>query len=84
MCVQSLDQEDPLEEGMATLQDCLENPVDRGTWWAIVHGVKKSLLQLKQLNRHTQVIITVTLGDTQDACEVHCTYKLSAPNPSPV
>ena len=18
---------------------CLENPVDRGTWWAIVHGV---------------------------------------------
>ena len=21
---------------------CLENPVDRGTWWAIVHGVTKS------------------------------------------
>ena len=21
---------------------CLENPVDRGAWWAIVHGVTKS------------------------------------------
>ena len=25
------------------LQDsCLENPMDRGAWWAIVHGVTKS------------------------------------------
>ena len=22
---------------------CLENPMDRGAWWAIVHGVTKSL-----------------------------------------
>ena len=22
---------------------CLENPVDRGAWWAIVHGVAKEL-----------------------------------------
>ena len=22
---------------------CLENPMDRGTWWAAVHGVTKSL-----------------------------------------
>ena len=21
---------------------CLENPIDRGTWWATVHGVAKS------------------------------------------
>ena len=21
---------------------CLENPMDRGTWWATVHGVPKS------------------------------------------
>ena len=21
---------------------CLENPIDRGVWWAIVHGVTKS------------------------------------------
>ena len=26
-----------------TLQDsCLENPMDRGTWWATVHGVAES------------------------------------------
>ena len=24
----------------------LENPVDRGAWWAIVHGVAKSQTQL--------------------------------------
>ena len=31
-------------EGMATpLQcSCLENPMDRGAWWAAVHGVTKS------------------------------------------
>ena len=25
---------------------CLENPKDRGAWWAIVHGVAKSQTQL--------------------------------------
>ena len=27
---------------------CLENPMDRGTWWATVHRVVKSWIQLKQ------------------------------------
>ena len=42
--VQSLGQEDPLEKGMLTqLQhSCLENSMDRGVWWATVHGVAKS------------------------------------------
>ena len=26
---------------------CLENPVDRGAWWAIVHGVAKSRTGLR-------------------------------------
>ena len=26
---------------------CLENPIDRGGWWATVHGVAKSQAQLK-------------------------------------
>ena len=26
---------------------CLENPVDRGAWWAAVHGVAQSWTQLK-------------------------------------
>ena len=25
---------------------CLENPMDRGAWWATVHGVRKSLTGL--------------------------------------
>ena len=25
---------------------CLENPIDRGAWWAAVHGVAKSRTQL--------------------------------------
>ena len=37
--VQSLIWKDPLEKRMATLQySCLENPMDKGTWWAAVHG----------------------------------------------
>ena len=41
--VQSLGRGDPLEEGMApTLVFLLENPIDRGAWWAAVHGVAMS------------------------------------------
>ena len=29
---------------------CLENPRDRGTWWAAVHGVTQSRTQLKWLS----------------------------------
>ena len=42
MQVQSLGHEDPLEKGMATHSSILENPMDRGAWWATVHGVAKS------------------------------------------
>ena len=36
-----------------TLQySCLENPMDRGARWAIVHRVTKSWTQLKQVSRH--------------------------------
>ena len=41
MWVRSLGREDALEEEMATHSSisCLENPMDRGAWWAIVYGV---------------------------------------------
>ena len=29
---------------------CLENPMDRGAWWATVHRVTKSRTRLKQLS----------------------------------
>ena len=31
---------------------CLENPMDRGAWWATVHGVTKSRTWLKSLSTH--------------------------------
>ena len=31
---------------------CLENPMDRGAWRAIVYGITKSLARLKKLNMH--------------------------------
>ena len=40
---QSLGQEDPLEKGMATHSIFLPGkPMERGVWWATVHGVAKS------------------------------------------
>ena len=46
--VQSLDWEEPLEEGMVTHSSILawRIPMDRGAWWATVHGVAKSQTQL--------------------------------------
>ena len=42
--VQSLVWEDPLEEGMAAHSSVLTwiIPMDKGPWWAIVHGVAKT------------------------------------------
>ena len=46
--VQFLGQEDSYGEGNGNLlQDsCLGNPMDRGSWWATVHGVAKSQTRL--------------------------------------
>ena len=42
--VRSLGWEDPLEEDMATYSSILDwrIPMNRGAWWATVHGVTKS------------------------------------------
>ena len=63
MWVQSLGEEDPLEEEMTTHSgilawetlwySCLGNLMDRGAWWATVRRVTKSQTQLKQLSMHT-------------------------------
>jgi len=59
--VQSLGQEDPLEEGMATYSNfCLENPMDRRVWRATDHEVTESWIRLNQLSMH-EVISTESL-----------------------
>ena len=51
--VQSLGQENLLEEEMATIPVFfLENPTDRGAWWATVRGVTKSWTRLST-HHHT-------------------------------
>ena len=56
MQFQSLGQEDPPEKEMLqteTLQySCLENPMDRGAWWATVHSIAGSDMT-EQLSAHT-------------------------------
>ena len=50
MQVPPLDQEEPLEQEMAThfQYSCLENPIDTGAWQTMVHRVIKSWTRLKQ------------------------------------
>ena len=38
--------------GSPLQRSCLENPVDRGAWWAAVHGVAQSWTRLKLLSMH--------------------------------
>ena len=54
--VQFLGQEDPLEEEMAIHSSgkSLVNPLDRGAWWATVHGIAESDIteQLSMQNKY--------------------------------
>ena len=68
-----------LEKEMATLQcSCLENPRDRGAWWAAVCGVAQSRTRLKRLSsssRASQVVIVVQnlpaqIGDIRDTASI--------------
>ena len=38
--------------GSPLQHSCLENPVDRGAWWAAVHRVAQSQTRLKRLSMH--------------------------------
>ena len=38
--------------GNSLQYSCLENPMDRGAWWATFHGVAKSQTRLKRLSMH--------------------------------
>ena len=51
---------------------CLENPMDRGAWWATVHGVANSqtrlrdfthsLIGIKSIRHCLETVITLVLG----------------------
>ena len=41
---------------------CLENPMDRGTWWAAVHGVAKSCTWLSDFTFTFHILIVLSWG----------------------
>ena len=56
---------------------CLENPRDRGAWWAAVYGVAQSRTQLKRLSSSSSMLPqagkteTVWKSKGLSFCEVH-------------
>ena len=48
----------------------LENPMDRGVWWAIVHRVSKSWTQLKQLSTYSQPKLSIFLSSRMLLCHI--------------
>ena len=49
----------PGEENGNPLQySCLENPRDRGAWWAAIYGVAQSQTRLKRLSSSSRLVIT--------------------------
>ena len=42
------------EHGNPLQYFCLENPMDRGVWWAAIHRVTKSWTRLKCLSTHVE------------------------------
>ena len=46
--------------GYPLLYSCLENPMDRGAWWARVHEVTESWTRLKGLSMHTCTLPNIT------------------------
>ena len=45
------------EHGNPLQCSCLENPMDKGAWWAMVHRVMKSKTGLKQLSTHKHAVV---------------------------
>ena len=71
--------------GNALQDSCLENPVDRGAWWATVHGVAKSRTRLERLNKIKTLTDLLCCG-TSVASDLSCLCleKLRAPGHSSV
>ena len=53
--------------GYPLQHSCLENSMDRGTWWVIAHGIAKSQTWLSDWHSHTQQSASLTLvkGDSR-------------------
>ena len=83
--VWSLDWEDPLEEenGNSVQYSCLKNPMDRGAWWATVHGVAKSQTWLGKYACSVMCILWVWINvyDMYPSLEYYTEYFHCPENP---
>ena len=70
--IRFLDWEDPLEKGNGyPLQySCLENSMDRGAWWATVHGVTKSQTELTNTFPWASQVGLATNNPTANAVDI--------------
>ena len=77
--IQSLGLEDPLEEGVAIHSSILawRIPMDRGAWWATVHGIIKNRTQPKWLSTHAcmhpihYTLPNTKLGEDQEKMKLY-------------
>ena len=53
----------------------LENPMDRGDWWATVQSISQSRTRLKRLCMHKCLISNVHLANLQNLIQIYITYK---------
>ena len=58
-------------KGCPLQHSCLENPLDRGNWWAIVHGVVKSWTRLSDWHFQTPLRPLQTEESAEDACGMY-------------
>ena len=50
---------------------CLGHPMDRGAWWAKVHGVPKAQIRLKQLNNHKILDLMISFESNVQSGSFH-------------
>ena len=72
--------------GNSLQYSCLGHPVDRGAWWATVHGVTKESVTTWQLNKYLTVEMyhiffiihpwTLRLFPRLGYCEWYCFFEL--------
>ena len=55
---------------------CLENSMDRGTWWASAHGVAKELNTTQQLSRDAPLMHCMPLRYNQQAVAQPLLFQL--------
>ena len=53
---------------------CLENPRDRGAWWATVYGVAQSQTRLKRLSSSSSSFLVVSLGFSMLSCHLRSQF----------